>query len=255
DEGDVRAGDGGELGDVADTARTHLEDEEAGVRSEAQHGQGQTELVVEAAGGGDRRPLGGQDRAEQVLGAGLAGAAGGGEDHEVRVLGAGALELGAGEGGERLAHIVHLHARDATVLGEQGEGGACGAGRLEIVVAVHVLAAEGGEEVTGGDVPRVDACDAGDELIPGRTAHEGPAGEGSDVPCRDLEHAQRPSSRVSVSCAPEFCVPAAPSPAPPRRPGAERSASRSRRRSSNGWTIPPICCPVSAPLPATRMVS
>src|SRR5699024_5027118 len=72
-EGDVRPGDRGELGDVADAARPHLEHQEAGPGGDAQDGQRQAELVVEAAGGGHGGAGGRQDRAQQVLGAGLAG--------------------------------------------------------------------------------------------------------------------------------------------------------------------------------------
>src|SRR5699024_5320874 len=79
-------GDRGRLGDVADPARAHLEHEETGPGGHAQHGQRQAELVVEAPGGGHGGTGGREDRAQQILGAGLAGAAGDGEDHQLGVL-------------------------------------------------------------------------------------------------------------------------------------------------------------------------
>src|SRR5699024_10329128 len=104
-EGDVRPGDRGELGDVADPARAHLEHQETGPGGHAQHGQRQAELVVEAPGGGHGGTGGREDRAQQILGAGLAGAAGDGEDHQLGVLLPGAGELGAGQRGQRLADV------------------------------------------------------------------------------------------------------------------------------------------------------
>src|SRR5699024_10440340 len=122
---------------------------------------------------------------------------------------------------------------------DQGQDGTALPCRLEVVVTVGSFADEGGEQVPRRDAARIDAGVAGDPFVTGRATHQSAAGDLGDLPGCGLEHGQRPPSAWSASVSPPCVV----------------KASRSRRRSSNGWTIPPISCPVSAPLPASRMVS
>ena len=68
DSGRVQGGDVGEVGDVARSGGSHLQDEVAGGLVGLQHGQRQTDLIVEAGPGRHRGAGGGQELAGEVLG-------------------------------------------------------------------------------------------------------------------------------------------------------------------------------------------
>lgn len=134
DEADPRRDQAGEVADVADVARTHLEDEVFGALGGAQGGERQSDLVVEVARGEDGGPLALQELGDQVLGGGLARGAGEGDD-----CGAEPTDDGPGQGAERGDDVVDDDRRDADRAGGQYGGRARLDGALRVVVAVDPL--------------------------------------------------------------------------------------------------------------------
>ena len=150
DHGDVGFDDGGELGDLAATAHGELADEHLGGRLELEHGERHADLVVVVAARGhhprDRREKGRED----VLGRGLADAAGDGHDGGRR-----AAPHGGREGGEGAPAVVDHdprragpHGRRRALLDDGGDRAGAERDAGEIA-AVERLAAQRHEQVAG----------------------------------------------------------------------------------------------------------
>ena len=224
---DVGRGDRAQLGEVADPACAHLQDEEAGPVVGAQHGQRQAQLVVERPGGGHGGRVVGQHPGQHVLRGGLALGPGDG-DHRERAAALAPpgeddprelLECGLG--------VVDEHGGHPGGSTPQDRGGAALDRPRCVVVAVHPLTREGDEQAAGLGAAAVQERWTGD-LDPGRGVDDGAAHDGRDLLERQGDH-----------------------------DGAPRSAraARTSSRSSNGCTTPAISWPVSCPLPAMTTTS
>ena len=215
-DGDLRRRDAGEVVDVSDPPRPHLGDEEAGRRRHAADGEGHADLAVERVERrdrlGDRLEHGG----EQVLGRGLARAAGDADDPQLR----GPVDDAAGHGTEGGLHVGDDDLRDALdrTCGERGDG-AGRHGRVDVGVAVGVLADPGHVEAARGGLAGVGRDDpVDDDVVRGVGAHDPTAREVADLGQGQRDHAAPP----------EPCA------APMAAPRAARTASRS----SNGCFTP-----------------
>ena len=144
-------GNGGQLGNLAGVVHAQLQHRHAvmhfGVLAQPQHLQGQADVVVEVAGGGERRvALPGLQDGPQHLGDGGLAIAARDRDHGQPQAGAPApRQLLQGQPG-----IGHLQARQATVgqatLGQRRRS--AGGARLgQKVMRVEALAAQGHEQV------------------------------------------------------------------------------------------------------------
>ena len=113
-------------------------------------------MVVQVAGGGEGRVLGGKRGAQRLLGAGLANRAGD-RDHRAAEAHAG---IGA-QRGQRLRGVVDHQQRRVRVHGlrrpmHHGGGRALAERVGNVVVAVEVGAGQGDEEISGFDAATVD---------------------------------------------------------------------------------------------------
>jgi hypothetical protein len=151
--GDVGGDQTGQLGDVTDVPGTHLQDQEAGGRVGAQHGERYAELVVERARGRDGRCRGRQHRLDHVLGAGLALRAGDG-DHG-QIVAQQRDDVG-GQALQRGLRVVDDDGRQRRRPGsERGDRARLG-GLGCVLVAVGVLARERDEEAARVGLSTVD---------------------------------------------------------------------------------------------------
>lgn len=150
-ETDLRRDQTGEVADVADIAGAHFEDEVLGVLAGSQRGQRQADLVVEIACRVDGGAFALEELGDEVLGAGLAGRAG-----ERDRGGAEAFDDGAREGAERGGDVRHDDRGYPDGAGRQHGHRTRRHGAPGVVVAVDVLAGEGGEETAGLDRAGVD---------------------------------------------------------------------------------------------------
>jgi hypothetical protein len=211
---DPGRGDLGEVGDVSDAASPHLHDEEARVGGHPADGERDADLGVVGADRGHGRPGRGEDRAEEVLGARLAGRPGDADDLET---GDAAHHL-AGQHPERRLGVVDDDAGDPVDrAAHQGRDRAALDGAADEVVAVGVLADPGDVEAALGGLPGVGDDRAVDDdgiRVDAGGDVEAPTGGGGDLGERQRDHAA-----PSAAC--------------------RRSASASSSRSSNGCTTPP----------------
>ena len=164
DPGRVQGGDVGEVGDVPGSGCPHLQDEVAGGLVGLQHGQRQTDLVVEAGPGRHRGSGGGQELTGEVLGGGLAHRAGHRHHGEtLTALGcapAQPLQVGAGQRAEGRHGVLHedephgrrlglplgQSAAGGLQVGDDGSDGTQGPGRSQVGVAVGALTVNGDEQ-------------------------------------------------------------------------------------------------------------
>ena len=194
DDGDVGRDQAGQLGDVADAAGSHLQDEEPGGRVGAQHGERHAELVVERADRGDRRRGARQHGRQQVLGAGLALGAGQPDDGQP------VPQPGHDVGGERLQRGLGVLDHDGGQ--RRGPGAEHGhragpAGLAGVVVAVDVLAGEGDEEAARLGLPAVEHGRRGHRH--GAVALDRPADDRGDLAEAERDHAQAARGPTSGS--------------------------------------------------------
>ena len=161
DDGDVGLDDGGELGDLTATPHGKLADEYLGGRLEGEHGERHADLVVMVAARGHDARHGRQQGREDVLGRGLADAAGDGHDRR-----SGAAAHRGREAAQRALGVVDHDARRAGPHGRRrplldDDGHRAGAERdAGEVAAVERWAAQRHEQVAGRRRPAVDG-DAG----------------------------------------------------------------------------------------------
>ncbi len=94
DQPDLRPGERGEPGDLAEPAHPHLDDAELGVGLDPAERQRHAELVVEVPLGGDRAEMRAAERGEDVLRGRLPGRAGDADDARARAVAHGAADRG-----------------------------------------------------------------------------------------------------------------------------------------------------------------
>ena len=158
DHAHVRQGDARELADLPVTAHRHLHDDDLGALVHLQEGEGNADLVVEIGprGHGARQRL--KQRGQNVLGRGLAGAAGDGDD-----LHAGAPADVRGESLQRREPVVDDDPRGAGGQAGRGLGADHDRGRSgrqglrRVGVAVELVAAQADEELAAGQAARIGA--------------------------------------------------------------------------------------------------
>ncbi len=200
---DPRRRDRGEPRDVPGAAGGELQHEVAGAGVGAQRRPGQAELVVERPGRRDGGPERGEHRGEQVLGGGLAGAAGDpddrgrrqrphcvpgergerGEDGGACPVVVALVQVGAGLAGHRRRD----HGGRVDLAPGEHARGPGGHRRRRVGVPVDPLARQRDEQAAGRDRARVE-LDGGHPLLPGG-AVQASTGDGGDVGQPHLDHA------------------------------------------------------------------
>ncbi len=225
----------GEHRDLARVAGPQLDRRGAMLGCQAQQGERHAPVVVEIALGLEHRARGRQHRGDQVLGRGLARAAGDRDQQPVPLL-AVAPPQPHQRGGDVVDHDQRagLAARGRRVaVVAQRRGRAALEGLLEKGVAVGVAARQRHEQVPGGERAGVDRDAADPGLEPG-LARRGVAGHAAhpEVPARELGDLRQREQRGG----------GAGHHGPALRPA---SSSAATARSSNGSTWPPMVCVVS----------
>jgi hypothetical protein len=193
---DVRGHDPDQPGDLTEVARAHLDDEVPGPLVDAEHRYRRPDVVVERPLRGHRRALRLQDRAQQVLGRGLAVRPGDGRDPEraERAHPRDHLPRQVGEGDDAVRDD-HLRRREFELpLRDHQRGAGLHGGRSE-QRAVGVLAGQREEDRAGLHEPGVRLHRPGDDRLgagAGREHQRAPEG------ARDLGEGERdhqPASR------------------------------------------------------------
>ena len=177
DDGDVRADQAGQRGDLAGVVHPHLQHREAAVGGHPREAERYAGMVIVAL---DRamHPAGRaafQRRRQRLLGTGLADRAG---DADHRCLRAGAG--GAGEVVERAGGVGDADMRVWGVLTDQRAGGALRERLVEETMPVGTLAGQRHEQIARPDLARIERDAGGGEVGRGSTAGRG--GDGGRSP-------------------------------------------------------------------------
>ncbi|SII94615.1 Uncharacterised protein [Mycobacteroides abscessus subsp. abscessus] len=190
-DGDVGPDEAREVGEVADRASAHLEDEELRLLVGAQRGERDADLVVVRVRGPHRRAGTGEEIGGEVLDGGLADRAGDGDDAQLPGL-TQRFDAAAGELPERLGGVGDEDRRQRAVVDggdgfaddERGTGLHGGGGELD---AVEVLSAAGDVDVTGADFAGV-GDDSGAQQGFGVDAVQLAVDGGCDLGCTQSLH-------------------------------------------------------------------
>jgi hypothetical protein len=195
---DLRAGDRGQVGDLAAHVHAHLKDRRLVLRAEAHHCQRQADLVVGVALALERGEALAEHGRDRLLGRGLGDAAGHAHDERRE-----SAPPGSCHGVQTLERVRYDHGRgpaagQGLVLGgklahEQSRG-ACVQGQAQEAVAVRALARQGHEQVARPYQPRIDGSP---EHGPVRGDSQAATGDGGDLGGGQGERPAGPSLRLA----------------------------------------------------------